>query len=125
LPDAKTPLAAFLGLFAVLSFLQLGGVSSAVAALAQAPSSSLLLRACGDLVHAINIAFALAAPLLCVSVVWEIASAMIARAASPAHVQAMLAPMRSVVVLGALALALPPLFELFVQVVAARVAPQP
>lgn len=120
LPDAKTPLAAFLGLFAIIAFLQLGGVAGALAALAN-DEPRLLLRAVSDLVHAIEIAFALVAPLVCVSVVWEVTSAMIARAASPAYVQTMLSPLRSLVLLGGFALVLPALFELLMEVVGARV----
>jgi type III secretory pathway component EscT len=119
LPDAKTPTAAFLGLFAVLAFLQLGGVSSAVAALAN-ESGPLLLRAVSDLVHSINIAFSLVAPLVCVSVIGEVSSALIARAASPAYVQSLLSPLRSVLLLGGLALMSSPLLDLVAQVVGGR-----
>ncbi len=120
MPDAKTPLAAFLGLFAIIAFLQLGGVQSAMLALAN-DTRPVLLRAVSDLVYAIDIAFALVAPPVCVSVVWEVASAMVARAASPAYVQTLLAPLRSLVLLAGLVLVMPRLFEVLVQVVGARV----
>jgi len=122
LPDARTPLSALLGLFATGAFLELGGVESAVASLVSEPvGGSALLGAVRELVGALHITFALCAPILCVSVVWEVASALIARAASPAHVQSLLAPLRAVVVLGAFAVVLPAFFELLRRVLAARV----
>lgn len=120
LPDAKTPLAAFLGLFSILAFLQLGGVSSAARALAN-DTGPVLLRAVADVVYSIDIAFALVAPLLSVSVVWEVTSAMVARAASPAYVQSMLSGLRSLVVLGGFGLVMPALLELLVSVMGARI----
>lgn len=120
LPDAKTPLAAFLGLFSIVAFLQLGGVSSAARALAN-DTGPVLLRAVADVVYAIDIAFALVAPLLCVSVVWEVASAMVARAASPAYVQSLLSSLRSLVLLGGFGLVMPRVFELLVAIMGARV----
>lgn len=122
LPEARTPLAALLGLFATCAFLQLGGVESAVSSLVNdASAGNPLLGAVRELVGALHITFALCAPILCVSVVWEVASALIARAASPAHVQSLLAPLRALVVLGAFAVVLPAFFELLQAVLASRV----
>ncbi len=121
LPDARTPLSTLLGLFATCAFLELGGVESAVMSLVNEPDgASPLLGAVRELVAALHITFALCAPLLCVSAVWEVASALIARAASPAHVESLLAPLRSLVILGAFALVLPACFELLRRVIAAR-----
>lgn len=121
--EARTPLGAFLGLFATGAFLLLGGVESALFSLSGAGRQGTLLGAAADLVNSLHIAFALCAPLLCVSVVWEVAGALIARAASPAHVQSLLAPLRAMVVLGAFTLVLPALFELIFEVFAARLGP--
>lgn len=122
LQDARTPLSGLTGLFATGAFLELGGVESAVASLVSEPvAGPALLGAVRELVGALHITFALCAPILCVSVVWEVASALIARAASPAHVQSLLAPLRAVVVLGAFAVVLPAFFELLRRVLAARV----
>lgn len=112
--DARTPLATFVGLFAITGFLQLGGVEATLTLLTTSATEPSLPRAVHDLVQALRIAFALSAPVLCVSVVWEVAGALIARAASPAHIQALLAPLRALVVLGAFALVLPAFFELLV-----------
>lgn len=112
--DARTPLATFVGLFAITGFLQLGGVEATLGLLTHRGGDASLPRAVHDLVQALRVAFALAAPVLCVSVVWEVSGALIARAASPAHIQALLAPLRAVVVLGAFILVLPAFFELLV-----------
>lgn len=122
LSDARTPLGALLGLFATWAFLELGGVESALGALLAAPSHDPLLGAASDLVSALQITFALCAPVVCISVVWEATGALIARAASPAHVQSLLAPLRALVVLGGLAVVLPAVFELLLRVLAARIA---
>lgn len=122
LSDARTPLGALLGLFATWAFLELGGVESALAALLAPPSGAPLLGAVRDLVSALHVTFALSAPIVCVSVVWEVAGALVARAASPAHVQSLLAPLRALVVLGGLAVVLPAVFELLLRVLAARFA---
>jgi type III secretory pathway component EscT len=122
LPDARTPLSALLGLFATCAFLELGGVESATASLVNDSGvAHPLVGAVRELVGALHITFALCAPILCVSVVWEVASALIARAASPAHVQSLLAPLRALVVLGAFAVVLPAFFELLQRVLATHV----
>lgn len=112
--DAPTPLATLIGLFAGLSFLQLGGAARAVEALARPASADgvMLLRAVSDLVQAVGIALSLAAPMLAAVIVWEVTAALITRAASPAHMQPAFAPLRSLVVLAVLALSLDTLFEL-------------
>jgi type III secretory pathway component EscT len=121
LPDARTPLSALVGLFATCAFLELGGVESAIGSLVtQTVGGNPWLGAVRELVGALHITFALCAPVLCVSVVWEVASALIARAASPAHVQSLLAPLRAVVVLGAFAVVLPAFLELLQRLLGAR-----
>jgi hypothetical protein len=60
----------------------------------------------------IEVAFAIAAPLAVASVLLEAASALIARAASPAFVGPVLAPLKSVALLGVLALVFERIAEL-------------
>lgn len=88
-----------LSLLASLVFLTTGGPSRVVAALARASASQLgahpLLAAADALVGGIGLAVALGGPLLVAAVVLEVAFAFIARAASPAQVHALLAPLRA------------------------------
>jgi hypothetical protein len=58
------------------------------------------------------VALAIAAPVLAASIVVELASALIARAATPAFIQPLLAPLRSLVLLAVAALALDRMVEL-------------
>jgi hypothetical protein len=55
-----------------------------------------LLATASDLTGGITLAVALGGPLLAASVVVEIAAALIARAASPAQIHALLAPLRAI-----------------------------
>lgn len=122
-PDADTPLSGLVGAFATCAFLELGGVESAVSSLVNEPAAgNPLLGAVRELVGALHITFALCAPLLCISVALEVSSALIARAAAPAHLQALLAPLRSLVVLGAFVVVMPALFELLRMIFAARLS---
>jgi hypothetical protein len=91
-----------------IAFLQGGGAEQAVAALVESPevSNSAVLEVIRVLSSGIGLAVAVMAPLLAVSIVVEVASALVARAASPAFIQPMLAPLRSFIILGALALLL-------------------
>jgi len=68
-----------------------------------------------DLTHAIELALALASPIVSVSIVVELSNALLARSATPAHVAALLAPLRSVLILMAFAL----LFEHMTSLLAA------
>jgi type III secretory pathway component EscT len=106
LEEATPPLGVLLGLLAALAFLESGGASRVAGALVSlpAPGSALLVAAAHDLTRAIEIAVAIAAPLAAVSIVTELSAALIARAASPAHVQALIAPLRSLVLLTVAAL---------------------
>jgi type III secretory pathway component EscT len=66
------------------------------------------------LAGSVELAFAIAAPLAVASVLLEAASALIARAASPAFIGPVLAPLKSVALLGILAL----VFERIAQLLA-------
>jgi len=56
------------------------------------------------LTHAVELALAVAAPIVVVSIIAELSNALLARAATPAHVAALLAPLRSILILIAFAL---------------------
>jgi type III secretory pathway component EscT len=96
-----TPLGALFSLLAAVLFLGLGGPAHVVGALATSPPDLQggAARAAADIAAGIGIAVAIAAPLLAASVVLEIAGALVARAASPAHLHAFLAPLRSLALL--------------------------
>jgi type III secretory pathway component EscT len=96
-----TPLGVLFSLLAATIFLGLGGPAQVVGALASSPPGlgDGATRAASDLASGIGIAVAIAAPLLAASIVVEIAGALVARAASPAHVHAFLAPIRSLALL--------------------------
>jgi len=106
LEEETSPLGALLALLVALVFLEGGGASRVVAALAtrSAIDHGTLWLIVDGLTRAISLALAVASPIVAVSVVAELANALIARAASPAHVSALLAPLRSLVILGAFAL---------------------
>lgn len=103
---AATPMGVPFSILASAIFLSTGGPARAVAALAVKPGdTNPLLAATGDLVGGIAFAVALAGPLLAAAVVLEIAAALIARAASPAQVHALLAPLRALGILAVTAIA--------------------
>jgi type III secretory pathway component EscT len=91
-----TPTGVALSLLASAMFLATGGPARVVTALAaRQDAAHPLLAATGDLVNGITLAVALGGPLLAAAVVVEIAGAVVARAASPAQVQALIAPLRA------------------------------
>jgi flagellar biosynthesis protein FliR len=114
LPEQLPPISVLFGLLSAIAFLELGGAARVVAALA-APlpvarfSWPTVVRA---LAGSVDLAFAIAAPLAVASVLLEAASALIARAATPAFIGPVLAPLKSVVLLGVLALVLERIAEL-------------
>jgi len=102
-----TPLGVPLSLLACAIFLATGGPARVVQALALHPvGAHPLLAAADDLVGGIALAVALGGPLLAAAVVVEIAAALIARAASPAQVHALLAPLRALGTLAVMAVVL-------------------
>ena len=116
LEEPTPPLGALLGLLTALAFLESGGATRVASALVSlpAPGASALELAARDLTHAIEVAVAIAAPLAAASIVTELSAALVARAASPAHVQALIAPLRSVVLLAVAALVIERLAALLV-----------
>jgi type III secretory pathway component EscT len=114
LPEQLPPVSVLFALLATIAFLETGGAARVAAAL-----SSPLLAArfswpalAQAFAGAIELAFAVAAPLAVACVLLEIGSALIARAATPAFVGPVLAPLKSVLLLGVLALVFERIAEL-------------
>jgi type III secretory pathway component EscT len=102
-----TPIGILLSLLASIVFLSTGGPARVASALATATfGDHPLLAAAQSITAGIGIAIALAAPLLAAAVVLEIAFALVARAASPSQVHALLAPLRALGLLAVIALVL-------------------
>jgi len=123
LPEQLPPVSALFGLLACVAFLETGGAARVARALAQPELSTrfswtAVVRA---LAASVDLALAIAAPLAVACVLLEAASALIARAASPAFVAPVLAPVKSIALLAVLALVLERLAELLVLL--ARAAP--
>lgn len=99
--DRPTTFGVPMALLASTIFLSTGGPARVAAALAQSPVAPdiVLARAAFDLAAGIEIAVAVAAPVLAASVVVEVSTALLARAASPAQIQSLLAPLRSFAIL--------------------------
>jgi type III secretory pathway component EscT len=100
-----------------LVFLQSGGPERVASSLARdVPSvQGAALEVVGVLASGIELAVAVAAPLVAVALVVEVASALFARAANPAFVQPLLAPLRSLAILLALALLLERMVEVLAE----------
>jgi type III secretory pathway component EscT len=97
---AATPMGVPLSLLASAIFLATGGPARVVGALALRPAvEHPLLAAAEDLVGGITLAVALGGPLLAAAVVIEVAGALVARAASPAQVHTLIAPLRALATL--------------------------
>jgi type III secretory pathway component EscT len=104
--EDTSPLGALLSLLVALVFLEGGGAARVVAALAASPvvSHGVLWQVAAGLTHSVELALAVASPIVAVSIVVELSNALLARSATPAHVAALLAPLRSVLILIAFAL---------------------
>jgi type III secretory pathway component EscT len=91
-----TPMGVALSLLASAVFLATGGPARVVTALAVRPlDAHPVLAAADDMVGGITLAVALGGPLLAAAVVIEIAGALMARAAAPAQVHTLIAPLRA------------------------------
>lgn len=95
-------------MLAALAFLQSGGAARVASSLARVSADvhRPLLSSAVQLAAGIELAVAIATPIVVAAVVVEVAGALIARAATPAAVERLLAPIRSIVLLAALALLL-------------------
>jgi type III secretory pathway component EscT len=116
---SATPMGAAFSLLACSMFFATGGPARVATALI-APAAELApaLRGAADLTNGITIAVALGAPLLAASVVVEVAAALVARAATPAQLHLLLAPLRALALLGVLALVFGRMSEVLAAVVA-------
>jgi flagellar biosynthesis protein FliR len=102
---AATPMGVAFSLLACALFFATGGPARvATALLAVSIEPDMALRASQDIVGGITIAVSLGAPLLAASIVVEVAGALVARAASPAQLQLLLAPLRALALLAVLGL---------------------
>lgn len=101
-----TPLGVPLSILASSIFLSTGGPAHVASALAQPVGDHILERVAHDLAGGIAIAVAIGGPLLAAALVLEVAAALIARAASPAQVHALLAPLRALGLLAVIAIVL-------------------
>jgi type III secretory pathway component EscT len=122
LPEPLPPIAVLFALLSSIAFLETGGASRVVAALANPVlgerfSWPVVVQAFAG---AVELAFAIAAPIAVASVLLETAGALIARAASPAFIGPVLAPLKSVLLLGILAVVFERITELLAVVGAAR-----
>jgi flagellar biosynthesis protein FliR len=102
-----SPLGALFSLLAGAVFLWSGGPAHVLGVLTAPPlDESGVVRAIANLAAGIGLATAIAAPLIAASLVLELAGALVARAASPAHLTALLAPVRSLALLALTAILL-------------------
>ena len=116
---SATPTGVVLSLLACALFFATGGPARVATALILSPGDlHPVLRASEDIAHGITIAVALGAPLLAASVVVEVAGALIARAATPAQLHLLLAPLRALALLGVLAIVFTRMSEALAAVVA-------
>jgi type III secretory pathway component EscT len=106
LPEGAPSISVAFALLSAVAFLQGGGAARVAQALAAPELGSRFSwqAVVAAFAGSIDVAFAIAAPLAVASVLLELGSALVARAASPAFVAPLLAPLKSVVVLGVLAL---------------------
>jgi len=100
-----TPMGVAFSLLACALFFATGGPARvATALLAPSLEPEVVRRASEDIVGGITIAVSLGAPLLAASIVVEVAGALVARAATPAQLQLLIAPLRALAILAVLAL---------------------
>lgn len=99
LEEPGSPLSVLLGLFVSLAFLQTGGAERLASLLSEPRLLVTWAVAAERLAQSVGLATAIATPLLAGSVLLEVTGAFIARAASPAYVLPLLAPLRSLGIL--------------------------
>ena len=109
-----TPLGALLVILTSILFLESGGAARIAQALAAPalPLQGVLPALVNELTHSIEVAIAIAAPLIAASIVVELANALVARAATPAFILPLFAPLRSMALLAIAALLLDRMVEL-------------
>jgi type III secretory pathway component EscT len=113
-----TPMGVPLSLLACGIFLRTGGPSRLVRALALHPvGTHPVVALAQDIANGVTLSVGLAAPLVAASIVVEVATSLIARAASPAQVHALLAPLRAMGILATLAIVLERLAGMLTRVI--------
>jgi type III secretory pathway component EscT len=120
LDEPGAPFSALFGLLMAIAFLETGGASRLAVALSEPRLAATWAVGAERLSHAMGLAVALAAPLAIGSVLVELTAGLIARAASPAFVLSLLAPLRSLALLVLVWLSLDRIVELFVVLAAAK-----
>lgn len=117
-----SPMGVVMALLASVAFFGSGGPARIVSALARAPAANVhaVAHAAYDLAAGVEIAVAVAAPVLGASLIIELAAALTARAAVPAQVHVLLAPLRSFAILAVVSLVLERMAGLIDVLVAAR-----
>jgi type III secretory pathway component EscT len=119
--NRASPIAILLSLLASVVFLATGGPARVAEALAKTTlPAHPLVGASHALVAGVGLAVAIGGPLLAAAVVLEIAFALIARAASPSQVHALLAPLRALGLLAVLAIVVERIAELIAIAVRAQ-----
>jgi flagellar biosynthesis protein FliR len=115
-PDA-TPMGVLFGLLSAVAFLRMGGPARVAKLVTntQLEFHRPLLDAVSHLTHGIELAVLIAAPIVAATVVLEVAGALVARAASPAYIQQLIAPLRSLALLTLAALLLERMLDLLVR----------
>jgi flagellar biosynthetic protein FliR len=100
-----SPLGVPLSILASAIFLASGGASRVIAAVARPEvATNPVVLAAHDLIAGIALAVAVGGPVLAASMVVELGAALVARAASPAQIHLLLAPLRAFAVLMVLAI---------------------
>jgi type III secretory pathway component EscT len=116
---SATPMGVTLSLLASCMFFATGGPAHIAAALTRAElPPGAWTHVAEQLADGVTIAVALGAPLLAASVVVEVAGALIARAATPAQLHLVLAPLRALALLSVFALVFTAMSEALAVVVA-------
>lgn len=114
LGEPASPFGVLFGLLVAVGFLEAGGAERLARALGEPRLHTTFAVAAERLADSIGISVAVAAPLVVGSVLIELGSAFVARAASPAYVAPLLAPLRALGVLFVASLALDRVVELLV-----------
>ena len=106
--DGASPMGALMSLSVSLVFLESGGPARVLHALTrdEPALTHVAARAVLHLTSGIELAVAVAAPIVVAAIVVEVASSLFSRAMVPAPIQPALAPLRSLLLLGVLALVL-------------------
>lgn len=116
LPEPMPPTAVLFTLLSVIAFLETGGAArvAKVLSVVTLPPHLGWAGVAQTLAGSVELAFALSAPLFVATLLLETASALIARAATPAFIGPLLSPLKSLALLGVLALMLDRIAELLV-----------